>query len=97
MTSERQKFARRILITASFALVGLGVVTTPASASTPGGDFYQPPTSYANEYAFDPGCPGLHLWVAGSNHWVEWILNVAGSNHQACRHRRRTELEHLAG
>jgi len=82
MTSERKTFVRRILLTASIALVGLGVVATPASASG-SGTIYQPPTHWSNNYAFDPGCPGLSLSVVGANHGVEWIFNVPGSDHQA--------------
>ena len=71
-----------MLIAAALALLGLFTVITPASAST-AGTVYQPPTSYANQYAFDPGCSGLDLWVTGRNHGVEWVFNVPGSNHQA--------------
>ena len=74
---------RRILITVALSLAGLGLVTTPASASTPAGNIYQPPTPYSNDYSFDPECPGLDLWVDGHNSGTDWILNVPGSNGQA--------------
>lgn len=74
---------RRILIASALALAGLGLVTTPASASTPAETIYQPPTPYSNDYSFDPECPGVPLWVDGHNSGTAWSFNVPGSHGQA--------------